>query len=185
MWRRLGRSVDALAVADLTYPEMGATRDRVLPAGYGHLRRDARVGAGQAAFDRAVDGLFGWDMHRGAGLTVTSTRTRAAPGVVVVLRAGWGPLRLRIPCRVVYTVDEPDRRGFAYGTLPGHPEQGEEAFIVTRANTGEVNFHIHAFSRPASPLARLGAPLTRVIQQYVTDRYVKAIQRISQQDGGS
>ena len=29
---------------------------------------------------------------------------------------------LRAPCRVVYVIDEPDVRGFAYGTLPGHPE---------------------------------------------------------------
>ena len=39
-----------------------------------------------------------------------------------------GPVRA--PCRVVYVVDEPDRRGFAYGTLPGHAESGEERFVV-------------------------------------------------------
>jgi uncharacterized protein (UPF0548 family) len=31
-----------------------------------------------------------------------------------------------VPCRVVYVVDEPRRAGFAYGTLPGHPEIGGE-----------------------------------------------------------
>ena len=42
-----------------------------------------------------------------------------------------GPVRA--PCRVVYVVDEPDRRGFAYGTLPGHPEiDGELAKPKTR-----------------------------------------------------
>ncbi|GAA4470804.1 hypothetical protein GCM10023170_088220 [Phytohabitans houttuyneae] len=102
-----------------------------------------------------------------------------------MLRAGWGPLRLMIPCRVVYVVDEADRRGFAYGTLPGHPEQGEEAFLMTRASTGEVNLHIRAFSRPATLLARGGGKFTRTIQEYATDRYVKAIQRISQQDNSS
>ncbi|SIP67631.1 hypothetical protein BN9982_740001 [Mycobacterium tuberculosis] len=33
---------------------------------------------------------------------------------------------LRAPCRVVYVIDEPDVRGFGYGTLPGHPVSGEE-----------------------------------------------------------
>jgi uncharacterized protein (UPF0548 family) len=179
MWRRRGRSFADLSFADLTYEEVGATRDGPMPAGYGHVHRDVTIAAGLTAFDRAVDALFGWDMHRGAGLGVTSSGARATVGVVVVLRAGWGPLRLTIPCRVVYTIEEPDRRGFAYGTLPGHPEQGEEAFCVTRADTGEVNFHIRAFSRPASPLARTGGPVTRAIQQYVTGRYVKAIQRLS------
>jgi uncharacterized protein (UPF0548 family) len=98
----------------------------------------------------------------------------------VVLRAGWGPLRLTIPCRVVYTVDEVNCRGFAYGTLPGHPERGEEAFMVTVRDTGDVRFGIRAFSRPASLLARAGGPISRMTQAYVTDRYVSAIRRLGQ-----
>jgi uncharacterized protein (UPF0548 family) len=177
--RRIDRRLFAdLAVADLTYQEVGATRDASLPADYGHVDRDVIVGAGRSAFDRAVDGLFGWDVHRGAGLAVNGGDARAAPGVVVVLRAGRGPLRLTIPCRVIYTVDDADHRGFAYGTLPGHPEQGEEAFLITMASTGEVRFRVRAFSRPASLLARWGGPLTRTIQEYATDRYVKAMRRI-------
>lgn len=166
--------------AELTYPEVGASRDDPLPAAYGHVRRDVTLGHGQAVFERAVDGLFGWQMHRDAGLGVISTKERAAPGADVILRAG----PLRIPCRVVYTVDEPNRRGFAYGTLPGHPEQGEEAFLVDLTDEGEVRFRIRAFSRPASLMARAGGPLTRLIQQYATDRYVRAIRRLSQQGTG-
>jgi uncharacterized protein (UPF0548 family) len=33
---------------------------------------------------------------------------------------------------VVWTVDEPNRIGFGYGTLQGHPESGEESFVVSR-----------------------------------------------------
>ena len=155
---------------ELTYREVGATRDAELPAGYGHVFRDVRIGSGRAAFDRAADGLLDWQMHRRAGLTVARDTARAAPGVDVTLRA----LVLPIPCRVVYTIDEPNRRGFAYGTLPGHPERGEEAFIVEL--TGEaVHFHVRAFSRPASLLARAGGPLTRLAQQYATSRYVSAM----------
>jgi uncharacterized protein (UPF0548 family) len=172
------RLLAELSVADLTYPEVGATRDASLPADYGQVHRDIIVGAGQAAFDRAVDGLFDWDVHRGAGLAVNSRDTRVAPGVVVVLQACGGPTRLTIPCRVIYTIDDADRKGFAYGTLPGHPEQGEEAFLVTLGSTGEVRFQVRAFSRPASLLARLGGPLTRRIQEYATDRFVNSIMRI-------
>jgi uncharacterized protein (UPF0548 family) len=46
-------------------------------------------------------------------------------------------------------IDEENRRGFAYGTPPGHPEQGEEAFVVALREDGQVTFTVTAFSRPA------------------------------------
>jgi uncharacterized protein (UPF0548 family) len=170
----------ALIGAPLTYPEVGATRAEVLPAGYGHVQRDVSVGTGSEVFERAAAALSSWRMHQDAGLSVIYSGGSAASGVVVVLGAGWGPLRLRIPCRVVYTIDEADCRGFAYGTLPGHPESGEEAFMITAGDTGEVRIGIRAFSRPASLVARVGGPISRMAQQYVTDRYVSAIRRLSQ-----
>ncbi|MFG1995154.1 DUF1990 family protein [Actinoplanes sp. NPDC048988] len=160
---------------ELTYAQVGATRDDPLPSGYGHVFRDARVGSGRPAFEAAADGLFRWQMHRNAGLSVAAGAARVAPGVDVTLRLAW----LRIPCRVVYTVQERDRRGFAYGTLPGHPEQGEEAFMLELTPAGDVRFRIRAFSRPASLLARAGGPLTRVAQQLATSRYVTAIRQLT------
>ena len=80
---------------------------------------------------------------------------------------------------MVYTLEENARRGFAYGTLPGHPEQGEEAFIVEMGDTGDVRFRIWAFSRPASLLAKAGGPLTRLAQQYATNRYVAAMRDLA------
>ncbi|SNY53828.1 DUF1990 family protein [Paractinoplanes atraurantiacus] len=159
---------------ELTYPEVGATRDETLPGGYGHVFRDVRIGGGRPAFEAAAEGLFTWQMHRGAGLTVVGHPAPAATGVDVTLRLAW----LTIPCRVVYTIEEQNRRGFAYGTLPGHPERGEEAFVVELTGAGDVVFHIRAFSRPASLLARAGGPLTRVVQEFATDRYVRALSRV-------
>ena len=67
-----------------------------------------------------------WGMLRGAGVRVEATTEVAAVGSEVIVHLG----PVRAPCRVVYVVDEPDRRGFAYGTLPGHAESGEELFMV-------------------------------------------------------
>ncbi|GAA0506026.1 DUF1990 domain-containing protein [Paractinoplanes deccanensis] len=167
----------------LTYPEVGATRDEPLPGGYGHVRRDVRVGDGRAAFEAAADGILRWEMHRAAGFAVSAGADRAAPGVTVTLRAGWGPVRLTIPCLVVYTIEEENRRGFAYGTLPGHPERGEEAFAVEL--TDAVYVRIRAFSRPASLLARAGGPVSRLVQEHVTDRYVEAVRRLASPPGRS
>ncbi|KXK62018.1 hypothetical protein AWW66_10785 [Micromonospora rosaria] len=169
----------AKPAAGFTHPEVGATRDRVLPAGYRHVHRDVPVGTGREAFVRAADGLLGWRMHRGAGLAVTATGRRAVAGAVVLLHVGRAPLRLTVPCRVVYVVDAPDQRGFAYGTLPGHPEQGEELFTVRLTRGGDVRVRIRAFSRPATALARAGGPVTHLVQEYVTDRYLRALRRLA------
>jgi uncharacterized protein (UPF0548 family) len=176
------RRLRELADAALTYPQVGATRDDRLPGGYGHVFRDVLVGTGPAVFRRTADRLLGWDVHRGAGLKVTATHDRAVPEAIVLLQAGPVVAGLQFPCRVVYTVTEPDRQGFAYGTLPGHPEQGEEAFLVTIIDGADVHFHIRAFSRAATLPARLGGPLTRLVQRNATDRYVKAAARIAHHD---
>lgn len=60
--------------------------------------------------------------------------------------------------RIVYVVDEPNRYGFANGTLPHHPVAGEEAFLVEQDEGGNVSFEIEVFSRPRHPLARLESP---------------------------
>lgn len=99
------------------------------------------------------------------------------PGAVVVLGMGVGPARLSAPCRVVDVVQEPCRRGFAYGTLLGHPEQGEERFVVEHEADGTVVLHICAFSRPATWWARLGGPVTRAVQDAVTRRYLAVLSR--------
>jgi uncharacterized protein (UPF0548 family) len=164
----------------LTYPEDGATREdrAALPDGYRHVRRRMRVGSGPAAFDSLAAGMRTWGIHRGAGLPV---RAEGPPGPERVFHTGLslGPVRLWAPCRIVWLADEPRRFGYGFGTLPGHPERGEEAMIATLGGDGDVWFEIRAFSRPATWYARLGGPVGRFVQDRVTDRYVAAAQRLA------
>jgi uncharacterized protein (UPF0548 family) len=162
-----------LRAAALTYPETGATAT-TRPGGYHHLRMRRRIGTGPAVFAAASAAVLAWTAQAGAGLTVAAGATA---GTDVLLTAGAGPLRLRAPCRVIYVIDEPDRRGFAYGTLAGHPESGEESFVVELAADGTVTFAITAFSRPASTLAKLAGPVGRLVQRAVTRRYLSALAR--------
>jgi uncharacterized protein (UPF0548 family) len=118
-------------------------------------------------------------MHRRAGLSVQASHATAQEGAVVALVLGGSRIGLVLPCRVVYVVDEPGRRGFAYGTLPGHPEQGEESFMVSHEPDGSVVLRIAAFSRPANALSRLGGPLARWVQDRMTNRYIDAARRPS------
>lgn len=168
----MSRRLDRARAADLTYDEVGASLGQ-MPAGYRHAEHEAELGPG--AFERAVDALVHFDMHRGAGLRVESSAPQASVGVVVVSGIGVGPLRQWAPCRVVAMVDEPDRKGFAYGTLPGHPVRGEESFVVSRDAAGVAHLRIAAFSRPATLVARLGGPVAPRVQELVTRRYARAL----------
>jgi uncharacterized protein (UPF0548 family) len=70
-----------------------------------------------------------------------------------------------VACRIVYVIDDQYRRfGFAYGTLPGHTESGEERFLIEMDEYGDVWFDILAFSRPRHLLARIGYPFVRRLQ---------------------
>jgi uncharacterized protein (UPF0548 family) len=146
-----------------------------LPAGYHLVHRRALLGVGRLVFERATHVLSHWGMHRRAGLAVAPSSPVAVTGSVVVLSLGWHRLSITAPCRVVYAVDEPDRRGFAYGTLPGHPERGEESFIVELTPEDEAWFAIRAFSRPVSVLARSAGPMSRWVQNLITNRYIRAL----------
>ena len=142
--------VGSLAGREFNYREPGATAG-TLPPGYWHFRRSIQLASGSQTFDAAAKRLLSWEMHRGAGLHVEATNACAVQGANVLLQCGIGRVGLFAPCRVIYVLEESGRRGFAYGTLEGHPECGEEAFIVSIGPGGEVRFEIVGFSRPAGP----------------------------------
>jgi uncharacterized protein (UPF0548 family) len=158
----------------LTYPEIGATAGQ-LPEGYTHLRVQRVIGHGESTFHRAADRLMSWQMHRAAGLTVEATTAGVEQGSRVRLRLGWHLLRISFGCQVVYVVEEERRRGFAYGTLQGHPEQGEERFCVEWREDDAVVFTITAFSRPGTWWSRALTPISHRLQRRYTRRYLHAL----------
>lgn len=98
-----------------------------------------------------------------------------SPGDTAVLGFAVGPVKFEAPIRVIYVIDERHRRGFAYGTLTGHPEQGEIAFIVERTDDGSVWLTIRSFSRPGRPLTWLGYPVARLMQHRVMNDYFRSL----------
>src|SRR5690606_24299967 len=116
-WRG-GRALDEFTDPDggFTYPEVGATASRPLPSGYRHLSYRTRVGPA-SAMPAAAEAILGWRLHRSLGIGFDVSAPRAAPGVRATTRLGVGRLAIQAPCRVVWTVSEPERAGFAYGTL--------------------------------------------------------------------
>nr|WP_165938404.1 DUF1990 domain-containing protein [Parafrankia sp. BMG5.11] len=133
------------------------------------------VGRGQAVFAAAAAVVMSWGMHRRARLGLAVSSPGADLGVTVVMCAGWGRVGVLAACRVVWVLDETDRRGFAYGTLPDHPEVGEEAFVVERDASDAVWLIITAFSRPNGFLPRLAGPAGRRAQTMMTTRYARVV----------
>src|SRR5262249_52768626 len=80
-------------------------------------------------------------------------------------------------CQIVYVIDEPDRFGFAYGTVPGHLMHGEERVLVEMLAGGSVWFDILAFSRPARLITWMGYPLVRGFQRRFAREAKKAMVR--------
>ena len=98
-----------------------------------------------------------------------------SPGETVTLTVPIGPVKFHAPCRVIYVIDEPNRKGFAYGTLQGHPERGEESFLVERTEDGSVWLTVRAFSRPARWYYWIAYPALRFTQAFYTRRYFRSL----------
>ena len=170
----------AQAEFDFTYPSVGATAGTP-PPGYVVDRTRVELGSGESTFAAARAALGRWEQFRlgwvEAGPTDTPIRTGEVVAVVARVFGVWWVNA----CRVVYTVDESGpvcRFGFAYGTLPGHAESGEERFLVEWDRTTDVVWYdILAFSRPRHPLARLGYHFARRTQKRFARDSVAAMRR--------
>jgi uncharacterized protein (UPF0548 family) len=169
--------LEELQGVEPTYADVGATLRGTAPAGYRSGHYEIRLGRGSDVFERAVRGLQTWQAHRLSGMRVLPVETAIAVQATVVVTIGVSRLCLAAPCRIVGVIDEPDRWGFAYGTLPGHPEEGEEAFVVTRTADGDVRFEVVVFSRPGDRLVRLSGPIGPWLQRRGSHGYLHAMRR--------
>jgi len=168
-----GSDVQGLSGLRLSYAEVGATSGP-LPPGHHHLDVARVVGHGRDWFDVAAGRVLTWEVQRRAGLQVEADRA-VALGVRAVLRARVGPVPVRAPVEVVVVTAEPDRVGFAYGTLAGHPERGEERFEVVLHADGSVVARVRAFSRPGRWFTHVAGPVGRRLQRTTTTRYLDAL----------
>jgi uncharacterized protein (UPF0548 family) len=166
---RIERFLAAQRDLPYTYPAIGATRVTAAPSRYAIDHNRIRLGAGAGAFDRAAAALRRWAMFDIGWVRLCWPETPPAIGAtfgVAIRHFGFWSLN---SARVVYLIDEDgpiQRYGFAYGTLPGHAERGEERFMVEwRRADDSVWYDLFAFSRPNHPLTWAGYPLTRMLQR--------------------
>lgn len=157
-------------VSSLTYPDHLHLATLALAEGSSagiddswHLTdHSAVLGTGEEVFTAASIRMLTWRAHAHAGVTVHQEGR--------LVRLSFGPTLS--PCLILHEERTPTRTVLVYGTLPGHIERGEEAFIVEMAEDGTVRGRCVAFSQHSWWLARLGAPIARAVQRWVTARYV-------------
>jgi uncharacterized protein (UPF0548 family) len=174
------------ALLDFSYSAVGATATTP-PDGYVVDRTRIKLGDGETVFRSARAALEQWEQFRLGWVEAWSPETPIRSGEVVAVMGFAVGLWWLNSCRIVYVVDESgpiSRFGFAYGTLPGHVERGEERFMIEwNLEDNAVWFEILAFSRPNHFLARLGYPVVRLAQKRFGRDAAAAMLRAVQSNG--
>lgn len=134
----------------------------------------AVIGYGDEVWNRVSVDILRWKVKTASGFTVSSSATVAAGDRVQIVAGALG-VRVVEPVEVLRVVQAPDRVGFSYRTLPGHPVHGEEAFIVDRVGD-QVRLTIRSLTRaaPQQPWRAL-FPLLLIVQKVVRRRYLRAL----------
>lgn len=192
MWSLLRPSSDALTtflqaqqLLPFSYREVGASVG-AFPVGYNHDRNEIVLGSGRDVYERAVKGLFSWKMFPAWAEVIPGDFKPSVDGSFVLLFRLAG-LHWKSSGRIVYLVDEADektqhRLGFAYGTLPGHVEIGEERFTIAWRRDDTVVYELQAFSRPRYWMAQLAKPLARHWQRRFVRDSQQALKRYVNSD---
>ena len=161
-----------------TYPASGTTGS-VAPRGYTVDHNRVMLGTGRKVFDRGVEALKRWEMFNIGWLRLCWPEAPIETGTTVGVLAHLAGLWSLNACRIVCVIDEDDelrRYGFAYGTLPAHVERGEESFVIElNSKDDSVWYDISAYSRPNHFLAKLGYPVTRLLQRRFARDSMKAM----------
>ncbi len=154
-----------LARLPLTYWERGGTDWARMPHGYQHAIERIELGAGEAIWAFAKTAVQDWSFYPNENWIKLDVDGPPKLGQQVMVHFRLLGLWWRSPCRVVYLIDEPNRFGFAYGTLPGHVERGEELFLVSRdPDSGKVSYEIRVMARAQHPIAKLLPGLVKYMQ---------------------
>jgi uncharacterized protein (UPF0548 family) len=167
-----------------TYPSVGTTKaGGAAPAGYIVDHTRVELGRGSRVFDSARAALARWDQFRLSWLEAFPEDTPLRAGETVVVLARLFGVWWTNAARIVYTIEQlqesPAQFGFAYGTLPGHVESGEERFLIEwDRNTDQVSFDILAFSRPRHLLTRIASRQARAMQKKFAQQSTAALREI-------
>ncbi len=150
------------AALPFSYSPVGMTRDDVdAPSGWTEDTYRTVLGPGRDSFVRGTSLVRAWTMFAMPWIELHTPDAPIREGTIVGVLARSAGLWCVNAARIVYVIDEPRRFGFAYGTLPGHVEAGEERFLIEHTPEDLVAYSIRAISKPRALLARVAQPWVR------------------------
>ena len=161
---------------DFNYAYVGCTSDLIdrgnAPPGFRLDRYSIVLGEGEDIFDLGSQAICKWEMFNHAMATLKWHDTPIQSGNMVAVLFKVLSQWTANPARIVYTLNAEREGGkyrqfgFAYGTVPGHIEKGEECFQVDWDQESDiVRFRITVISRPGSILSLLGKPIVNFQQK--------------------
>jgi len=171
--------------APLSYSERGATANpsalEQLATRYTVDRYRFPIGNGRELYERARSALLAWRHFEIPWLELHGAETSPRPGQLVATLTRVAGLWFMNPCRVVYVEGASASSAevaFAYGTVEGHVEAGEERFSIRLdPATGQVTYEVRVFSRPAILLTTLARPWVRRVQRRFVTSSAEALVR--------
>ena len=171
------RFIESQSSLNVNYSGIGSTQGTP-PPGYVVDHTRAKLGEGEADFQTAQAALRNWTHFQLGWVEPCWPDTPIEPNqTVAILARVFGVWSLNA-CRIIYLVQEEQKFGFAYGTLPDHVESGEERFTVEwNPDDDSVCYDIVAFSRPNHFLTRIAYPVTRRLQKRFARDSVVAMKR--------
>ncbi len=142
--------------------------------GFRRWEKSAVLGAGDSLWEWVAAEVMRWGVKTRSGFSISPAGLVSVGSQPVILAHPFG-LSIREPVEVVDVVQMPDRVGFAYRTLPGHPVSGEEAFIVHRSGD-DVILTIRSLTQPGLQVRwRLVYPVLLLAQAVARRRYLRAL----------
>jgi len=158
-----------------SYRHPGFTRATGECSGFVVDHNRALLGSTDEDWDRARKAIRDWKMFHQDWIKLCWPYKQIKPGVTVAILASHFGFWSVSGARIIYSIDEEDCYGFAYGTTTSHMERGEERFLVERLEDGSVWFDLYAVSRPQHLMAKLFYPITRRLQRKFAKGAVQAM----------
>ena len=175
--RGLRKHMHYFAKLTFSYEELSSTREMSVPDGYAADHNRILLGTSDQVWERARKAIRDWRMFHQDWIQMCWPYKRLEPGITIAVLAHHYIFYTLNAGRVVYAIDEPNRFGFAYGTLTSHMARGEERFLVERLENGEVWFDLYAISRPRDWAAKMFYPLARLAQRRFRQGALRAMKR--------
>lgn len=136
-----------------------------------------KLGKGQRVYKAAIKALQAWQQFNLGWVEIANNGAPIKPGTTAIIVVSMKLFWVMCACKIVYLLEDQHKFGFAYGTLEGHPESGEELFLVEFNPEDEsVWYEIRAFSKPGLILVSLVYPFTRGMQKKFARESCKIMQ---------